>query len=78
MDNFFDLYYGYAFKSENEYDDGSQLCEPINTILSIEDYEVLMNSEQPGIIEWKDFPSNFAEASNVTVHFTFDEATSTA
>jgi hypothetical protein len=51
MDNYFDLYYDDAFTPENENDDGLQLCEPINSILSIEDYKELMNSEQPGVLE---------------------------
>jgi hypothetical protein len=38
----------------------------------------LMNSEQLGVLEWKDFPSDYEEASNVNVHFTFDEATRSA
>ncbi len=78
MDNYFDLYFDDAFTSENENDDGSQLCEPTNYILSIEDYKELMNSEQPGVLEWKDSPTNYEEASNINVDFTFDEATRSA
>jgi hypothetical protein len=53
----------------------SHLCEPITSILSIEDYKELINAQQPGILDWKAFPTNFDDVKNVDVHFTFDEAT---
>jgi hypothetical protein len=73
-DNHFQ-FYDDEFSSKNEDDDASKLCEPINSILSFEDYNELMNSEQPGVLEWKDYPSNFEEVQNVDVRITFDEAT---
>ncbi len=35
----------------------------------------LVNAEQPGILDWKTFPTSFDDVKNVDVHFTFDEAT---
>ncbi len=53
MDNYYDLYYDGDLVSDNEDDEVSsaQLCDPIYSILSIEDYKELMNSEQPGILD---------------------------
>ncbi len=51
MDNYFDLYYDDAFTSENEMMDGSQLCKPINFILSIKGYKEFMNTEGSIIVE---------------------------
>jgi hypothetical protein len=77
MDNYYDLYHNGDLASENEDDEVSsaQLCDPIYSILSIEDYKELMNSEQPGILDWKDFPTNFEEIQNINVRFDFDGAT---
>ncbi len=51
------------------------IFKPITSILSIEDYKELINAEQPGILDWKAFPSSFDGVKNVDVRFTFDEAT---
>jgi hypothetical protein len=53
----------------------SHLCEPITSILSIEDYKELINAKQPGIFDWKAFPTNFDDVKNVDVRFTFQKAT---
>jgi hypothetical protein len=75
MDDYYFQFYDDDFSSENEDDRTSQLCEPINSILSFEDYNKLMKSEQPGVLDLKDYPSNFEEVQNIDVRITFDEAT---
>jgi hypothetical protein len=53
----------------------SHHCEPIAPILSIKDYNELINAEQPGLLDWKGFPTSFDGIKIVAVHLTFDEAT---
>ena len=76
MDDYYDLYNGDGDFASSEMDENiSQLCEPINTILSIEDYKELINTAQPEVLDWRAFPRSFNEVRHVDVHFTFDEAT---
>ena len=75
MDDYYFQFYDDDFSSENKDDRTSQLCESINSILSFEDYNKLMKSEQPGVLDLKDYPSNFEEVQNIDVRITFDEAT---
>jgi hypothetical protein len=45
----------------------SHHCEPIAPILSIKDYNELINAEQPGLLDWKGFPTSFdSEAEKST------------
>jgi hypothetical protein len=46
----------------------------IKYTLSVEDYKELMNREQPGILDWKDYPCTSDTIKNLDVCFTFDKA----
>ncbi len=79
MGDYYDQYHDDDEFASGDTDDYiSQLCDPISSILSIEDYKELINAEQPGVLDWKAFPRNFDEVQHVDVRFTFDEATKCA
>jgi hypothetical protein len=50
----------------------------LNGILSEEDYHELMQSDQPGVMEWKDYPCSNENIHHLDVRLTFDKATSDA
>jgi hypothetical protein len=47
----------------------------LNGILSEEDYHELMQSDQPGVLEWKDYPCSSDSINHLDVRLTFDKAT---
>jgi hypothetical protein len=66
-------------KDFEEEDDGEELYTlfdalDINTILSVDDCQQLMNREQPGISDWKDYPVSSDKIEDLDVRFTFDKA----
>ncbi len=50
----------------------------LNVILSEEDYRELMQSDQPGVMEGKDYPCSSDNINHLDVHLTFDKDTSDA
>ena len=61
---------------EEEDDEISLLFETLDQdhILSVDDYKELMARDQPGILEWKDYPCSKEEVEHIAVRFTFDKA----
>ena len=54
MGNYYERYHDDDEFTSGETDDNiSQLCEPLSSILSIEDYKELINSEQPGVLDYQ-------------------------
>ena len=53
----------------------SPMFDALGSILSMEDYKELMNKEQPGVLDWKDYPCNSDRLQNLEVRFTFDKST---